>query len=456
MILCIGWLFLICAVPHLCSVSPSPCINPSRFDILMVLFHFLSWCHVWSIDILDHDLLLISLLGILFHGTAITPTNMGIPTCSICSVCSTFRSPGLLCGSCKSIDYCSRKCQRLDWPIHQILCDEFSSLGQRPSDSHKLVFNFPVDEKVPRLEWLFCPKHRPPKNMEDIYELPCPEKLLGVSSLSDVGHITIVPDNSKTGDEHELIVFQPKDCMKLNTDAPLNQAILSSTEGASSLRYGPFVVLRRDGPNLSSPLWDVDLTDFRDMIQFAKGRGDYTKAEHEFFKLVKGVQLSCMRLSKSSDRGKARPITLPLYHPIFKMNPADATKRIGKPLILHKLSRAASKDSSHFESVENPLFTALNLDCRPDSKTWGWTIPEWPKHPGTILVVRQDHCDLLPVEVLEVASFLSSTSRLTRMPGFQFGYEERKSMAGLFLTKDSFERLKSNCDWVSGLSDYLV
>lgn len=77
--------------------------------------------------------------------------QMVTPSCIICNV-----SNGNLCSSCHSIAYCSRKCQKLDWPLHKTICKPITTLPSQPSPSHKLAILFPVHSEVPQLIWINC------------------------------------------------------------------------------------------------------------------------------------------------------------------------------------------------------------------------------------------------------------------------------------------------------------
>lgn len=73
---------------------------------------------------------------------------------SHCIICNS--SIARSCSSCHSISYCSVKCQKLDWRLHKKVCKAFTTLGPRPSPSHKLAILLPVDSKDPQLVWIEC------------------------------------------------------------------------------------------------------------------------------------------------------------------------------------------------------------------------------------------------------------------------------------------------------------
>lgn len=79
---------------------------------------------------------------------------MAAPTCIMCN-----GSNAKSCSSCHAISYCSPKCQKLDWPLHKVICKPFTNMPSRPSPSHKLAILFPVDSKEPQLIWVKCECH---------------------------------------------------------------------------------------------------------------------------------------------------------------------------------------------------------------------------------------------------------------------------------------------------------
>jgi hypothetical protein len=79
-----------------------------------------------------------------------------------CAICSADPSSGVLhkkCTQCKSISYCSKKCQAADWKYHKQMCKQFAEYTTnvpRPSATHRLVFLFPVGGEKPEVVWTPC------------------------------------------------------------------------------------------------------------------------------------------------------------------------------------------------------------------------------------------------------------------------------------------------------------
>ena len=73
---------------------------------------------------------------------------------STCIVCT--KEDASLCKQCESAAYCSKDCQKADWPSHKLLCKSFKDFSdeKRPSPGHVRVLSFREDGEAPELRWL--------------------------------------------------------------------------------------------------------------------------------------------------------------------------------------------------------------------------------------------------------------------------------------------------------------
>lgn len=70
--------------------------------------------------------------------------------CVICSSKSTKH-----CQQCNSACYCSKECQKKDWPTHKLICADFKNFDHkaRPSPHHKLGIFFEKSTSKPQFMW---------------------------------------------------------------------------------------------------------------------------------------------------------------------------------------------------------------------------------------------------------------------------------------------------------------
>ena len=61
-----------------------------------------------------------------------------------------------LCAGCNAAAYCSKRCQKYEWPAHKLLCSSFSGFSddKRPSQHHIRALLFRVDAEKPEFTWL--------------------------------------------------------------------------------------------------------------------------------------------------------------------------------------------------------------------------------------------------------------------------------------------------------------
>lgn len=62
----------------------------------------------------------------------------------------------MLCGRCESSAYCSKACQKVDWPSHKLLCADVKHFADAacPSELHHRALLFKGDGQKPEFIWL--------------------------------------------------------------------------------------------------------------------------------------------------------------------------------------------------------------------------------------------------------------------------------------------------------------
>jgi hypothetical protein len=80
------------------------------------------------------------------------------PVDSLCTMCD--KQGANACSSCHSIRYCSKLCQKTDWPLHKLLCKTYQDFDdkERPKSHDNCVYkrgiHFPEHDETPRFVWV--------------------------------------------------------------------------------------------------------------------------------------------------------------------------------------------------------------------------------------------------------------------------------------------------------------
>ncbi|KAL4904067.1 hypothetical protein BDW74DRAFT_179158 [Aspergillus multicolor] len=70
---------------------------------------------------------------------------------NMCTICNA--ADATLCSRCHSASYCSKTCQRVDYPVHKILCRDVAAQSPRPAEHIRGIY-FPVDGRKPEVIWV--------------------------------------------------------------------------------------------------------------------------------------------------------------------------------------------------------------------------------------------------------------------------------------------------------------
>lgn len=342
-------------------------------------------------------------------------------TSDSCIICD--KPNALRCKRCRSASYCSKLCQRGDYPTHKLLCASFSNfdLTKRPSDEHLRAILFPVDKKRPQFIWLHC-------KWEDDDECPggrwqCPNHKPFVNN----GHSVNVRYNDVLARPlSDLVCLCYSDTALIDGSARNSSVV--TTIGTRPVPHfdwhGPMVASGLVGSSFD-PLTcrDIDMNDFRHLADYFVSYGSNRtsiSAVPPAAPTVKGVRINCLGDQKLFNRSPFEAVELPRTTPSpfipSLYEHSDIAKRIGLPILTQRLfphPNWANRDTKEDElfgtwsPYNNQDATFLHLCIDPKVQCnfskgilgWGWAPDQWQHDVGSVVVIREDRKPLLPSHV---------------------------------------------------------
>ena len=220
---------------------------------------------------------------------------------SACAICN--QDHARLCQRCKSIAYCSKECQSLDWPCHKLVCsqlapapaitesesqpgeDENAPAAPPPppaptSDGTRTVRGilFDPDSKHPRLVPVRCHRHTDDESGVSFQDADV-EPYLGVDGA---GSERLFAEHNRARGGRQMHSFvevwyrpdAPADVPRHDhPELRLNKSVVAATEGKMMRKWeGPVVVLAMSAASggIVDPGFYRDVTgvDFRDAVDF--------------------------------------------------------------------------------------------------------------------------------------------------------------------------------------------
>ncbi|KAI3319327.1 hypothetical protein HD806DRAFT_548586 [Xylariaceae sp. AK1471] len=324
-----------------------------------------------------------------------------------CIICN--KPNALRCGRCKGASYCSKLCQRADYPIHKLLCASFAGfdITTRPTEEHMRAILFSVDQKKPKLVWLHC-KWRGDGGYRDATPF-----LDGDSGCSNP-----IEYNPVLGRLLPNIVYLAYRDNFLFDGSARNNSIATITGTSPGNHHdwrGPIIAYGKVGPSPNSAYYrDIDLNDFRHAADYFISYGsDLESYEAPVLQTtlaeIKGVKINCIGDQKMFNKPHFEEIELSTEDTIFtKHDNSDIANRIGLPIFTKRCSPHPLWANAHGSKMyENQDATYLHLCCDPKAERdlsrgvlgWGWASKQWQNRVGSIIVVRQDKKPLSPWHV---------------------------------------------------------
>lgn len=339
--------------------------------------------------------------------------TIGASAAQSCAVCG--KGNARRCNKCKSACYCSKACQRIDWPTHRLLCAEFATfdLATRPSKEHMRAVFFPPDEAKPRIIWLNCPWQYGGYQSGEV------EAFIG-DSLPRITPITHDPFLGKKLPDQVQICFRD-DFLLDGSDPNKSIAAITSTRfGRYHDWRGPILAYSMLGSDMNPRKYkDLELEDFRHIANYFLSYLYEPLPSSELPK-VKGVRINCLGDEKISKREHYEAVEIAMDDAVFiKHSKSHITARIGIPIMTRRCAPdpewASQKEETlpEGEPFENQDATFLHLSCNKEEEfnpktgtmAFGYVPMSWLDPCGSVIVVRKDKKPLHPWHMEALARY---------------------------------------------------
>lgn len=154
----------------------------------------------------------------------------------MCNITAKFCCTG--CDSKNKI-YCSKGCQKTDWPCHKLLCLTMKDFGDdtRPTKDHYRCILFPDDSFQPKFIWMCAGDHKASQEIVDEY-------LDGIQLFYESSHLR--------RDFVHSVEMRFRDSLQID-DSPPNKSIIACTRGVATMPYaGPFIGATFTDPSIEA------------------------------------------------------------------------------------------------------------------------------------------------------------------------------------------------------------
>lgn len=327
-----------------------------------------------------------------------------------CSMCN--KTTSQRCKNCSCSLYCSSECQKTDWPVHKILCSQFKDFSAPPNELSRRGIFFPEGEKRPKFVWANCPWVE--ENEGDPgYEDDDSKKYIGDSFT---GRVFVQINKIRARKLLNTVVVIHREAGMIDGSG-INHSVIEATKGVAPYPWpGPILVLKFRGLIFEGSYGHMDMTDFRDIIDFFCSYGDENLNDINLGemslseKTTKATEeVSCVRINCTSDlavpgKVKFEALKIPHDHPVFNEPITSISKLIGVPIKVRRCPPDRSLRGKSYNRVNQPA-TFLHLNADPADKGWGWAPPEWQEPPGSVIVAREDRKPLYTQHVDALCHF---------------------------------------------------
>ena len=149
-----------------------------------------------------------------------------------------------MCKQCRSIHYCSSRCQKIDWQSYKLLCAQHNNDDERRSPSHRRAILSQESEKQLRFIWIECQemeegghKWEEPQSVQHHLSPDC-----GL-----VERTSFDRDRVRNCPPEHSIEIHSRNAFGLDGSIP-TQSIIAAIQGTNAHEWcDPVVVLRKNG-----------------------------------------------------------------------------------------------------------------------------------------------------------------------------------------------------------------
>lgn len=280
------------------------------------------------------------------------------------------------CKQCHSSPYCSRACQKADWPVHKILCGSFQNFQTPPLATSRRGIFFPVDATAPQFVWVKC-EWCVDEDDGVRFQLSNRKEFLG-DGLTD--RVMAQFNKSRSRTRQDLLTLYVREAGSV--DGSLLNRCLIAVAGGRYVNFawpGPLLVVTSRGLTLGdSELVDINMVDFRDAVDLLCSFPDVDmrKMEPEETWEVQGVRINCTGEIKLYHRQVFEAIRVPGGHGVFSQPVLGTSRHVGFPVRM--LTWSPQKNTKGYDPTNNEAIVLL-LNSAPNSAKM-----------GSVVVVRED------------------------------------------------------------------
>ena len=342
-----------------------------------------------------------------------------------CTICSLPNAG--TCNQCQSANYCSPECQQTDWPSHSLLCSQLSIFRHKPSQWHIRAIFFPPNHISPTFIWV--------------------RYTVKADSAGTMVHKSILQEHlGGEPDDYESTSFQQNRLRERNFQntievtcrgsadidgSEVNKSIVHVTNDAAACEWrGEIVAMKKRGLGRTQQVFmDMDLQDYRDVIDYFVLYGDDSRADQDAADYVRpgkvrGVKINCVGDQRTFGAERFSAVDVPAGHPVFYEPVSQISTFVGLPIRTRRCppDQLWADDNSYTPYMNIPApFLHQATDDDSDAP-WGLVPLHWQGDIGTVLVVRSDGQDVTPQQVEDLCDFCQFKMRPMFSNGRGFGH----------------------------------